>query len=132
MLLQNHLMNYCLLRTIQKIVEQFRHKKHRNSTVANYYAIWKKFNQFFIKLDDKPATWEDRIVLFMGFLINDNKKSTTIKCYISAITAILQYVNIRLNLDEALLASLTRACCLNNETIKTRLFDQKWIVTGAY
>ena len=65
--------------------------------------------------------WEERLVLFVGYLINDNKKSTTIKSYISAIKAVLQYGKVKLKLDELLLTSLTRACKLNNDRMITRL-----------
>ena len=106
---------------LETIVENLRHHKHRGSTKANYYTVWRQFNQFFVKLDKKPKTWENRVTLFVGYLINDNKKSSTIKCYVSAIKAVLQYVKVDLKLDVALLSSLTKACQLTNDTVRTRL-----------
>ena len=45
----------------------------------------------------------------------------TIKCYISAIKAILMGVNVKINEDRYLLTSLTRACRLKNDCVCTRL-----------
>ena len=106
---------------LETIVENLRYHKHRGSTKVNYYTVWLQFNQFFVKLDKKPKTWENRVTLFVGYLINDNKKSSTIKCYVSAIKAVLQYVKVDLKLDVALLSSLTKACQLSNDTVRTRL-----------
>ena len=54
---------------MQNIVNQLQTQQYRNSTMNNYYCVWKKFNQFFIKLDIKPNFWEDRLILFVGYLI---------------------------------------------------------------
>ena len=39
---------------IQVIVEDLKHNQHQSSTKRNYYAVWKVFNEFFIRLDEKP------------------------------------------------------------------------------
>ena len=98
-----------------------KNKRHRNSTQKNYRGIWKNFNEFFIRLDTKPETWEERIILFVGFLINNNRKSTTIKSYVSAIRAILQEGGVTINQNQFLMSSLTRACRLVNDRVITRL-----------
>ena len=97
----------------------------RDTTLANYYGIWKHFNEFFIKLDTKPRTWEDRLILFVGHLINNNRKSSTIKSYISAIKTVLRLDGEHIDEDKYLLKSLTRACKLNNDKVNTRLPIQK-------
>ena len=86
----------------------------RDSTRQNYYGIWRSFNEFFIKLDIKPNNWEDRLVLFVGHLIHKEQKSATIRSYVSAIRAVLSDINITLNEDKFLLASITRACKRRN------------------
>ena len=106
---------------ISCIVEQLKLDRHRSSTKAQYYSVWKLFNQFFIKLDHKPLSWEDRLTLFVGHLVQTKKKSTTIKSYISAIKAVLFNGNIQLREDRSLLNSLTRACRLKYDKVKTRL-----------
>ena len=42
---------------IQNIVERLKTGRHRLSMRKSYRNIWKNFNQFFIRLDSKPATW---------------------------------------------------------------------------
>ena len=95
--------------------------RHRDSTKAQYYSVWKTFNKFFIKLDKKPEHWEDRIVLFVGYLVEEKKKSSTVKSYILAIRAVLFGAGISVSVDQTLLNALTRACKLKNDTLHTRL-----------
>ena len=95
--------------------------QHRDSTKKNYYLVWKLFNEFFIKLDEKPRSWEDRLTLFVGYLISNNKQSATVKSYISAVKAVLLMNNIRISEDKFLLSSLVRACRLCNDVVHTRL-----------
>ena len=74
---------------LQQVVEEMRNLQHRHSTHCNYYKIWKLFNEFIIRLDFKPGSWEDRMILFVGYLIQTKKKSSTIQSYISAIKVVL-------------------------------------------
>ena len=106
---------------MQLIVNRLKGERNRSSTRANYYGIWKQFNEFFIRLDTKPQTWEERLVLFVGFLIDQNKKSNTIKSYISAIKSVLKDDGEDLNEDVYLLKSLTNACRLKNDHVSNRL-----------
>ena len=99
--------------------------QYRDSTRKNYYGIWKTFNDFFIRLDHKPRHWEDRINLFVAYLIREKRKSTTINSYISAIKAVLTDANITINEDRTLLKSLIRACKINNDEVTVRLPIQK-------
>ena len=106
---------------LQSIIENLRTQKFRNSTKMNYYGIWKNFNQFFLKLDVKPDNWEDRLSLYIGYLVENNRKSATIKSYISAIKAVLLNVNVELSEDKILLSSLTKACKLWNDRVQMKL-----------
>ena len=60
-------------------------------------------------------------MLFTGFLIDNNLKSTSVRSYISAIRAVLTENTIEINDNKFLLNSLTRACKLQNDKIITRL-----------
>ena len=102
-------------------MDQLQNQHHRQSTRENYYAVWKSFNRFFLRLDCKPTSWEKRLTLFVGHLINCNRKSSTIRSYISAIKAVLTNGRIKFKLDESLLAALTQACKLKNDRVQTRL-----------
>ena len=74
---------------IEDIVEKLSMEKHRDSTRETYHCIWKQFNKFFIRLDAKPCNWEDRLVLFTAYLVENKLKSSSIKSYISAIRSVL-------------------------------------------
>ena len=56
----------------------------------------------------------------MGYLIQSNKQSSTVKSYIS-VKAVLKMNNISINPDQYLLSSLTHACRLKNDCFKARL-----------
>ena len=75
-------------------------------------AYFVKFHQ---KLDVKPETWEQRILLFAGYLINQNKRAGTVRSYVSAIKTTLRLEGIDINENQFLLGTLTRACKLNND-----------------
>ena len=106
---------------IKGIVESLRHQQYRDSTKANYYRIWNIFAKFYLRLDCKPIAWDERLVLFVGYLVDNKLQSSTVKSYISAIKAVLKEDGIKLGDDQYLITSLTRACKLKNDQIKTRL-----------
>ena len=106
---------------ITKYVDRLKLDCNRSTTRRNYYSIWKIFNEFFIKLDVKPRSWEDRLILFVGYLVERNKKSQTVRSYVSAIKAVLEEDRIIISVDKFLLASLTKACKYRNDAIHTRL-----------
>ena len=106
---------------IQNIVDRLQMQRYRDSTRNTYYRVWRLFNEFFIRLDDKPQHWEDRMVLFTGFLISNNLKSTSIRSYLSAIKGVLAENLITMNEDRFLPNSLTRACKIKNDTLVTRI-----------
>ena len=55
------------------IVETLPMQKHRDSTRKNYYSIWKLFKKFCLKLDKKPTSWGDRLILFVGYLVKEKR-----------------------------------------------------------
>ena len=77
------------------------------------------FNEFFLKLDEKPNTWSERLNLFVAYLADSNKKSTTIKSYASAIKAILFQAGIDLDEDRLTINSVAKACKLHKDKYKT-------------
>ena len=103
---------------MQNIVDQLECQRHRASTTVNYKSVWCSFNKFFLRLDVKPVKWENRLTLFDGYLISENKKSSMIRSYISTIRAMLQNGGYILNENKVLLNSLTRAYKLNNDHLQ--------------
>ena len=103
-------------------MERLKTQHCRNSTRETYHKIWNRFSKFFIRLDDKPDTWENRIILFVGYLIEECKlQSSTIRSYISALKTVLAEDKIKLKQDNFVINSLTRACKVKNDQIITRL-----------
>ena len=113
---------------MQSIIEKLRTEANRRSTDKVYYQIWKIFNEFIIKLDHKPKTWEDRLALFVGYLIECKRKSNTIKSYISAIKSVLSKDGVSINENRFLLSSLTKACKITNDRVKTILPIRKGLM----
>ena len=110
---------------ILKIIEKLRTERCRGSTWTTYHSIWKQFNKFFISLDIKPNNWEDRLVLFVGYLADKNIKAASIKSYISAIKTILQEDGTILHEDRYLLNVLMQACKVKNSRVRTRFLIHK-------
>ena len=107
---------------MQAIVDKLKNERNRRSTRKNYHDIWRTFNEFYIKLDEKPRAWEDHVTLFVGYLIEvKHAKSSTIRSYISAIRSVLLEDGVQLSENKFLLSSLTRACRFVNDKVRTRL-----------
>ena len=79
-------------------------------------------------MDTKPNSWEDKLTLFVGYLISKRRKASTINSYISAIKSVLLEDGVTLNEDKFLLTSLTQACRYHNNSVRTRLPISKGIL----
>ena len=44
---------------IQSLVDRLKNDRHRDTTKATYYTVWKGFNKFFVRLDAKPDSWQE-------------------------------------------------------------------------
>ena len=108
-------------RDLRNIVEKLKANCHRGSTRKMYYQTWKKFANFLQRLDFRPPSWEERITLFVGFLVDQDKQSSTVKSHLSVIRAVLKIDGIKLDEDMFMINALTRACKLQNDKVKTRL-----------
>ena len=106
---------------IENVIDRLKNEQHQGSTKRSYRSVWKNFNKFLIQLDVKPSSWESRLLLFVGHLVNTKKQSSTVRSYILAIKAILNLSGIELNPDQYLLTALTKACRMVNDSVKTRL-----------
>ena len=106
---------------IYQLMENLKGKTNRQTTRSSYHKTWTRFNTFLIKLDRRPETWEDRLMLYVTYLIDQGLKSTTIKSYVSVIKYVLKMDGYSWNEDRVLLNSLTKACKLKNDVVTTRL-----------
>ena len=106
---------------IQDYVEMLKLQRYKSSMRKSYYSAWRTFNEFFVQLDVRPKEWEDRLTLFVGYLIRSKHKSATINSYVSAIKAVLREDKVKISEDRFLLSSLIRACKVKNDRVKARL-----------
>ena len=113
---------------MEQIADKLKGQCYRKTTEHNYYKIWRLFNKFFIHLDKKPESWEQRLILYVTYLIELGRTSATIKSYISAIKAILKMEGIFLNSDVFIFTALVRACRSKNDFLQIRLPIQKLLL----
>ena len=71
--------------TLEATIDRLVTQRNRQSIQKNYHCVWKLFNKFYLRLDKKPGNWKDRVTLFVGYLIENKRKASTIRSYISAI-----------------------------------------------
>ena len=102
------------------IVDRLQQLKNRSSTVQMYHRVWNSFNKFLIRLDNKPDNWEDRVLLFSAYLIQNGNQSGTVKSYVSAIKSVLKDGGYTWNENAVILGSLTRACRVVNDVVTNR------------
>ena len=93
----------------------------RSGTRATYHQVWRQFNNFIINLDERPDSWEECALLYIGHLTEKGSQSATLKSYLSAIKFILTSDGYQCDNNKFLFPSVTRACKLVNDRVKTRL-----------
>ena len=113
---------------MENLVEKLRLERFRCSTRKNYYAIWKIFNAFYLRLDRKPEFWKDHLTLFIAHLIKQNRQSSMIKSFILVIKAILREDGYKVTEDQYLLSSLTKACRIKNDSMRIHFPIQKVVL----
>ena len=107
--------------SLKSTAERLKQKSNRESTRNSYLNTWRRFNDFVIRLDVKPTSWEERAYLFAAYLVDRGIQSNTVRSYMSAIKRILVDDGYMWNDQKLLLSSLTRACKLINDRVRTRL-----------
>ena len=108
-------------RSLNLIMEKLKSANNRESTKKTYLAVWRKFNNFVIRLDIRPASWEERTAMFLAHLFENGYQSSTLRSYISAIKRILQDDGYVWRDNLVLLSTLTRGCRLINDKVRVRL-----------
>ena len=106
---------------MSRIIDKLLMNQTRESTAKNYLMILRRFNKFLLTLDIMPKFWEDRMTLFMGYLIEKGAQSATIKSYVSGIKKMLLGDGYPWEDKKILLTSLTKACRIVNDHVSTRL-----------
>ena len=93
----------------------------RKSTIQTYLRIWHGFNRFLLSLDILPKSWESRATLYVAYLIQTGKQSSSVKSYVSATKKLLTLDGYKWKDEDMLISSLTRACYLKNDRVLARL-----------
>ena len=94
-----------------------------------YHSVWRKFNEFVIKLDNIPKTWEEKTSLYCTYLIMSKKlQSSTVKSYISGIKAKLRTDGYDWNNKLAQFSSLLTTCRERNDLADDRLPIQQGLL----
>ena len=106
---------------MEQLVQKLLSQQNRKSTVNTYMNIWRQFNNFVIRLDVRPESWEARTTLFIAHMIEQGKQSASIKSYVSAIKKLVVMDGYKWQDSEVLSTSLTKACRLINDRISIRL-----------
>ena len=107
---------------LEQLLESLKNQKHKNSTKKTYYKVWSKFNEFLIKLDRKPKTWEHCTSIYCTYLVTIlHRQSSTIKSYVSAIKSILTTDGYPWDDKKVLLNTIIKSCKLKNDRLKIRL-----------
>ena len=106
---------------IKMVMQKLIALQNRASTTETYLMVWRQFNRFLINLDYMPRSWKDRATLFITFKIEKGLQSNSVKSYVSAIKRILSDDGYQWDNNKMLLSSLTKACRLINDSVRTRL-----------
>ena len=108
---------------MELVLEKLKGSQARSSTIDNYMSIWRQFNKFLLRLDNKEKidTWEKRLIIYGTYLVEQGTQSQTIKSYFSAIKFVLKTDGYEWNDNAAMLHVITRSCALLNDRVKIRL-----------
>lgn len=60
--------------------------------MAVYMVAWRAINEFYCRLDNKPKPWEQRMSLFIAYMMKKRYEKATIQTYISGIKYVLRNI----------------------------------------
>lgn len=104
-----------------RIVDKLSNDDVCQDTKNMYHRVWCNFNRFLICFDDLPTSWEEKMVLYASFLADIGTASATVSSYMSALRYVLKHDGVEVNNDSCKLASIIKACKLNNDVVSVRL-----------
>lgn len=105
----------------QRVLEDLEILAVEDSTLRAYMVSWHALNEFWTQLDVKPETWEDRISLFVAYMIMKRFQPSTIRSYISGIKYILNLINIKVDTNSFKFSALVKAARYKNKKLHIRL-----------
>ena len=107
---------------LQNVIDTYKIRHRKDTTLDNYIGVWRKFNKFIIAVDNVPDTWEEKISLYCGFLVEIcGLQSATIKSYVSAIKYILRSIDYFCDDQKILLSTFVGICKEHNDHLMNRM-----------
>ena len=104
------------------MLDRLKGQVHQPSTKYNYHKVWTNFNEFILKLDKIPESWEEKLTIYCTYLTYICRlKSSTIRSYASAIKTTLITDGYAWNQDLFIMTTFTKICKIHNDTVTTRL-----------
>lgn len=110
------------------ILESINQSALKPKTKKLYHTVWVSFNQFLLKFNRLPRSWEEKILLFVTHLADSGKKPSTIKSYVSAIKNKLKTDGTEIDDQRVELTAIIRAVKLKDNRIFVRLPINKRIL----
>lgn len=106
----------------QRVLDQLATKAVEDSTMEVYMAAWHAMNKFYCRLDRKPKPWDQRMSLFIAFMIKKRFEKATIQTYISGIKYILRNI-LHVDVDDNAFrfTALIKAARYKNNKVNIRM-----------
>lgn len=76
----------------EQVLEELEMRAVEDSTLKVYISAWHAMNNFYIKLDNKPKPYKQRVALFVAYMIKKRYDPQTIRTYISGIKYVLRNI----------------------------------------
>lgn len=87
-----------------------------------YLVAWRAINNFYCRLDNKPKPWEQRMSLFIAYMIKKRFEKATIQTYISGIKYVLRNI-LHIDVDDNAFrfTALIKAARYKNNKVRLRM-----------
>lgn len=83
----------------EKVLQELEFRAVEDSTMHVYMTAWRSMQDFYCRLDRKPKPWDQRMSLFIAYMIKKRFEKATIQTYISGIKYVLRNI-LHINVDD--------------------------------
>lgn len=106
----------------EKVLEELELRAVEDSTLEVYMVAWRAINSFYCKLDNKPKPWEQRMSLFIAYMMKKRFEKATIQTYISGIKYVLRNI-LHVDVDDNAFrfTALIKAARYKNNKVSLRM-----------
>lgn len=104
------------------VLDELEVKAVEDSTMKVYMVAWHAINNFYCRLDNKPKPWQQRMALFIAFMIKKRFEKSTIKTYIAGIKYVLRNIlHIDVDDNSFRFTALIKAARYKNNKVNIRM-----------